>query len=69
MGTKKRPPTFVQIVQAAIDRQGLSNSALGKAAGVDRALIGRFLKGERTINVGTFEKLCGVLGLVLVERA
>jgi transcriptional regulator with XRE-family HTH domain len=50
-----------------IEARGLSAYALAKLAGVDRAVILRFLAGERDIQLATAGRLAAALGLRLVE--
>lgn len=50
-----------------IDSRGLTAYGAAKRAGVDPAVISRFLTGERDIRMGTADKLAAALGLRLVE--
>lgn len=50
-----------------IDSRGLTAYGAAKLAGVDPAVISRFLSGERDIRMGTADKLGGALVLRLVE--
>lgn len=54
-------------LRAAIAESGLSAYALAKASGVGPQVIGRFLKGERDILLGTAERLAKVLNLTLEQ--
>jgi len=47
----------------------LTAYAVGRAAGVDTAVIARFLGGERDIRMETADKIAAALGLRLVEVA
>ena len=54
------------IAETILDRN-LTAYGVAKASGVDRAVIARFLDGERGLNLATAERLCEALGLRLVE--
>jgi hypothetical protein len=56
------------VLAGRIARGRRSLSALGRRAGVDPAVIMRFIKGERDIRMETAERLCKALDLVLVPR-
>jgi hypothetical protein len=66
----KRPAgdTLAGVIAARIKALGLTVYRVGKMAGVSPIVIGRFLHGERDITLGTAEKLCRALDLVLVPR-
>jgi transcriptional regulator with XRE-family HTH domain len=51
-----------------IDRRGLSAHAVGKAAGVDPAVVARFVSCERDVRLATADKIAAALGLRLVEQ-
>lgn len=61
MGTKR---TFADQIRAAAKRYG-TPYALARDSGVNSAVVGRFLKGERDVTLATAEKLCNALGLEL----
>ena len=52
-----------------IESRGITAYALGKDAGVDATVIGRFLAGERDLRLGTADRIAQALGLRLVEVA
>jgi hypothetical protein len=56
------------LIAGRIRAEGFSYNALGKATGVDVAVIQRYVTGERDVRAATLEKLCGALGLVLVPK-
>lgn len=61
MSTKQ---TFADQIRAAAKRYG-TPYALARDSGVNSAVVGRFLKGERDVTLTTAEKLCRALGLEL----
>ena len=61
MSTKQ---TFADQIRAAAKRYG-TPYALARDSGVNSAVVGRFLKGERDVTLTTAEKLCNALGLEL----
>lgn len=46
----KQQPTLTEVLQAAIERSGLTVYRIGKATGVDTANLGRFVRGELSID-------------------
>jgi len=40
-----------------------------KAAGVTPIVVARFIRGERSLNLGTVDRLADVLGLQLIQTA
>lgn len=73
MATKSRKPDkrrglrVTDQVRGAIERSGQTEYALAKGAGVDRATLGRFLRGESGGNGETIDRVCDYLGLKLTE--
>lgn len=60
-------PLLSEQLKAAIERSGLSCYQIGKAAGIDRTLISRFLAGERSISLDTADAVARALRLKLME--
>ena len=56
------------IIAARIKSLGLTPYRVEQMSGVSDVVIGRFLRGERGINLVTVEKLCKALDLVLVIK-
>ena len=52
-----------------IEKSKLTRLELAEKAGVDQAVIWRFLNGERDIRLETADRLCEVLGLELRRRS
>ena len=50
-----------------IKNSGLSLSELCRRSGVDKGMLSRFLRQERTLTLATVGKVCAVLGLRLTE--
>lgn len=59
--------TLGDIIRAAIRADGRTRYRLGKDTGIAQAVLGRFIRGERDITLGTATKLCRALGLRLVQ--
>ena len=59
---------LAEVIREAIRASGQSAGRLGAVAGVDKAIITRFLRAERTITVETAEKLLGALGSVVAIK-
>lgn len=57
--------TFADRIRATTEARGLTAHALARASGVNSAVVGRFLKGQRDVTLTTAEKLCRALGLEL----
>jgi ribosome-binding protein aMBF1 (putative translation factor) len=52
-------------LRSAIDQSGLSWSAVGTASGIDRAAIGRFMKGTLGLSQQSIDKLGRLFGIKL----
>jgi plasmid maintenance system antidote protein VapI len=71
MGMSKRKPktskpaTVADQLRRAILDYGETPYALAKRAGVSRAALGRFIHGQRGLNLDSTAALCLVLGLEL----
>ena len=52
-----------------LESRGLTDYALAKLCGINRAQLHRFRKGQRDLTLATLDKLAAVLGLRLVEVA
>ena len=57
-----------QQLREAIAGCGLSLNQLSQAAGVDRGMLSRFLREERTLTLAVVAKVCKALGLSLVKK-
>jgi transcriptional regulator with XRE-family HTH domain len=66
---KKRATDVEQQLREAISDCGLSLNQLSQAAGVDRGMLSRFLRHERTLTLAVVAKVCKALGLSLVKKA
>jgi len=56
-------------IREVIESRGITAYALGKEAGVDATVVGRFLSGERDLRLATADRIAAALGLRLVEVA
>ena len=65
----KKPKPIEDTLRAAIERSGITVYALSALAGVTPQQVGRFVKGERDITLGTASKLAQALGLELTPAA
>ena len=61
-----RSATISEQLRAIIAASGMTAYALGKAAGVDVAVVSRFINGERDLRLATVDRLCSALGCRLV---
>lgn len=57
--------TFAELIRATTEARGLTAYALARDSGVNSAVVGRFLKGQRDVTLTTAEKMCRVLRLEL----
>lgn len=57
--------SFAELIRATTQARGLTAYALARDSGVNSAVVGRFLKGERDVTLTTAEKLCRALRLEL----
>jgi ribosome-binding protein aMBF1 (putative translation factor) len=60
--------TWRNIIKNRLEAEDYSFRELGTAIGVSPSVVMRFIKGERDVRVGTAEKMCVQLDLVLVPR-
>jgi transcriptional regulator with XRE-family HTH domain len=67
---KKRAtaPGVEEQLREAIAGCGLSLYQLSEAAGVDRGMLSRFLRQERTLTLAVVARVCKALGLSLVKK-
>jgi transcriptional regulator with XRE-family HTH domain len=66
-----KPPGPLPIgerIKATIREREMSAYAVAKAAGINPAIVLRFLSGERSINLATAEKMAEALDLELTAR-
>lgn len=57
--------SFADLIRTTAKRDGRTTYAIARDSGVNSAVVGRFLKGERDVTIKTAEKLCRTLGLEL----
>jgi hypothetical protein len=57
--------TFADMIRRAVESSGRTPYAISLESGVPQAVLSRFLRGERGLNLDTAEKLCRALGLEL----
>ncbi|TWT43947.1 hypothetical protein RAS1_03510 [Phycisphaerae bacterium RAS1] len=55
--------TTTTALQEAIDADGRSWVAIAAASGTDKAQIGRFMRGVRSVTLDTADRICLALGL------
>ena len=67
MSTRKIPDSISGQLRWHLERCGKSPFRLDQECGVDNALIGRFIKGQRTITLTTADRLAKHLRLRLVR--
>jgi transcriptional regulator with XRE-family HTH domain len=67
---KRRPaePDLEEQLREAIAGCGMSIYQLAELADVDRGMISRFLRHERTLTLAVVAKVCKALGLSLVKK-
>jgi transcriptional regulator with XRE-family HTH domain len=61
--------TFSEQLRDAMVSSGHTGAELAELAGVDPAVISRFMAGKREIRTGTVDRIAEALGLRLVEAA
>jgi transcriptional regulator with XRE-family HTH domain len=62
---KAAKQTFADVIRRAVRDSGKSAYAVAQESGVPQAVLSRFLRGLRSVNLDTAEKLCRALGLEL----
>jgi DNA-binding phage protein len=65
---KATPATLSEVIEHTIRERGLSAYAVAKSAGINAAMVQRFLNHERGLTLRTVERLAAALDLVLVPR-
>ena len=60
-----RPRTLADTIRDAIRRDGRTRYRLCLESGVNQAVLGRFVRGQRGLTLDTADRLCKVLGLEL----
>jgi plasmid maintenance system antidote protein VapI len=55
--------TLAETLREAIADSGMSHYAIAERSGVDEAALSKFVRGLKTINIETADKLMIVLGL------
>ena len=65
MPKHKTDPGMAGVIRDAIQRDGRSLYQLMKDSGVSSAILLRFVKGERDMNLRTADRVCKALGLEL----
>lgn len=67
MSTKKttRAESVSETLRAAIVDSGVTLQQLGQEAGVDKAALSRFVRGERSLKLESMDRLADRLGLLL----
>lgn len=64
---KKKHKTMTEVLRQAIIESGLPLLTLGKASGVDRASLRRFITGERSLRLDMADKLAEYFELTLEQ--
>jgi hypothetical protein len=59
---------FTEILRRAILDCSLSRYAIGREAGIDEAVLSRFVRGERGLSSASIDKLVEFLGLEVRPR-
>jgi len=60
-------PTLSDQLRERIIRDGRSLAAIAREAGIERAGLWRFMRGDHTITLETADRLAAVLGLQLTD--
>jgi transcriptional regulator with XRE-family HTH domain len=60
--------TLADQLREAMAKSGLTNYRIGKDAGVDQAVLSRFVSGERNISLEVADRICKLLGLEFAKR-
>lgn len=63
-----RSKTLPDIIRNAVKRDGRTLYRLALDSGVNKAVLGRFMRGERDMNLRTADKVCRALGLKLKKE-
>lgn len=70
-GIKTRPTiterAIAAVLDAALERQGMTQTELGTAVGISQPQVSRILKGSRPMTMSEMLNMCKALGLVASE--
>ena len=55
------------VIRSAVRKDGRSVYRLALDSGVNQGVLGRFMRGERDMNLRTADKVCRALGLKLTK--
>lgn len=64
----KRDATISGVLRQAIANSGMSLNALAVETGVNHGQLSRFIRSERSLTLGSAERLAEYFGLVLVAN-
>lgn len=61
----KKSDSMPEVIRAAIQADPRTVYRLCQESGIDPAVLGRFVRRERGLNLETADRICHVLGLTL----
>ncbi|MCE9604428.1 MAG: helix-turn-helix domain-containing protein [Planctomycetia bacterium] len=64
---KRKNKTMTEVLRQAIVDSGLPLLTLGKASGVDRASLRRFVNGERSLRLDMADKLATYFNVKIIR--
>jgi transcriptional regulator with XRE-family HTH domain len=67
--TSSKPTDLEKTLRAAVKASGLTRYAVAKGAGIDVAVLLRFMSGQRTLTLPTAGKLADFLNLTLRPKS
>ena len=55
--------TLTTALKSAIQTDGRTLAEIARAGGVDKGILSRFMRDERTLTLGTANRVCAALGV------
>lgn len=68
MAKSKHPSTLTEVLRSTMADCGMTRYQLSQMTGINQSALGRFLHGERDLQLATADLLAEALGLELVAK-
>lgn len=65
--SKSEPKSLETILRQALLDTGWNANQISRATGVPQPMVYRFLKGQRSIKIGTADRFCRLLGMTFTK--
>jgi len=65
---KQKKPTITEVLKKTITDSGISHYTIERETGVNRASLGRFMRGDQSIRLDVADKLAAYFDLELTKQ-